>query len=70
MPVRIVFAGTPEAALPTLNALVASSHEVVGVITRPPARSGRGRALVPSPVASRAAELGIDLYETSSLKSD
>lgn len=70
MPVRIVFAGTPEAALPTLNALVASSHEVVGVITRPPARSGRGRTLVPSPVASRAAELGIDLYETSSLKSD
>ena len=55
MPVRIVFAGTPEAALPTLNALVASSHEVVGVITRPPARSGRGRTLVPSPVASRAA---------------
>lgn len=67
---RIVFAGTPEAALPTLEALISSRHDVVGVITRSPARSGRGRGLVPSPVAIRATERGIDLFETSSLKSD
>ena len=66
MSVRIVFAGTPEPALPTLEALILSPHEIVGVITRPPAKSGRGRHLVPSPIAQRA----IDLFETSSLKGD
>ncbi len=70
MSVRIVFAGTPEPALPTLEALISSPHEVVGVITRPPAKSGRGRRLVPSPIAQRASEAGIDLFETSSLKGD
>ena len=70
MSVRIVFAGTPEPALPTLEALISSPHEVVGVITRPPAKSGRGRHLVPSPIAQRASEAGIDLFETSSLKGD
>ncbi len=56
---RLVFAGTPEVALPSLDALVGSSHEVVGVITRPDAPAGRGRALVPSPVRVRAQEHGI-----------
>lgn len=70
MSVRIVFAGTPEPALPTLEALIASPHDVVGVITRPPAKSGRGRHLVPSPIALRASETGIDLFETSSLRGD
>lgn len=56
---RLVFAGTPEVALPSLDALVASSHEVVGVITRPDAPAGRGRTLVPSPVRVRAQEHGI-----------
>ncbi len=56
---RLVFAGTPEVALPSLDALVGSSHEVVGVITRPDAPAGRGRTLVPSPVRVRAQEHGI-----------
>lgn len=56
---RIVFAGTPEVAVPSLNALVDSPHEVVAVVTRPDAPSGRGRKLVASPVAQRAEELGI-----------
>lgn len=56
---RIVFAGTPEPAVPSLRALLASEHEVVAVITRPAARSGRGRTLTPSPVAQVAAEFGI-----------
>ncbi len=59
-PVRIVFAGTPEVAVPSLNALLASRHEVVAVCTRPDAPSGRGKRLTPSPVAQRAAELGLE----------
>lgn len=58
---RLVFAGTPEVALPALDALVASSHEVVAVVTRPDARSGRGRTLHPSPVRRRAEEHGIEV---------
>lgn len=57
---RLVFAGTPATALPSLDALAASDHEVVAVITRPDAPSGRGRRLTASPVAQRAAELGIE----------
>jgi methionyl-tRNA formyltransferase len=60
---RVVFAGTPEVAVPSLNALVASEHEVVAVVTRPDAPSGRGRKLVASPVAQRAAELGIEVLK-------
>ncbi|MCD4549543.1 methionyl-tRNA formyltransferase [Schaalia sp. lx-260] len=65
---RIVFAGTPEVALPTLENLIASSHEVIAVITRPPSRVGRGRGLHPSPVAEYAARAGISLIETSHMK--
>ena len=60
---RLVLAGTPEVALPSLDALVASSHDVVGVVTRPDARAGRGRTLVASPVAQRADELGIPVLK-------
>ena len=56
---RVVFAGTPEVALPALNAIVASAHELVGVVTRPDAPAGRGRRLTPSPVARRGEELGV-----------
>ena len=58
---RIVFAGTPEVALPPLEALLASRHEVVAVLTRPDAPSGRGKRLTPSPVAARASELGVEV---------
>jgi methionyl-tRNA formyltransferase len=57
--VRLVFAGTPEPALPSLEAIMASRHELVGVVTRPDAPSGRGRRLTPSPVGARAEELGV-----------
>ena len=60
---RVVFAGTPDAALPALEAVVASPHDVVAVVTRPDAPSGRGRRLTPSPVAARAAELGIPVLK-------
>ena len=60
---RLVFAGTPEPALPALDAIVASQHELVGVVTRPDAPAGRGRKLTPSPVGARAAELGIPVLK-------
>ncbi|MEV2266084.1 methionyl-tRNA formyltransferase [Nonomuraea africana] len=59
---RLVFAGTPETALPSLRALIDSPrHEVVAVLTRPDARAGRGRSLQPSPVAALAQEAGIEV---------
>lgn len=60
---RIVFAGTPETALPSLEALVASRHDVVGVVTRPDAPAGRGRTLTPSPVALAAEAHGIEVLK-------
>ncbi|MFS2292526.1 MAG: methionyl-tRNA formyltransferase [Actinomadura sp.] len=60
---RLVFAGTPETALPSLRALLESSHEVVAVVTRPDGRAGRGRRLSPSPVAEFAAEAGIEVLK-------
>lgn len=58
---RLVFAGTPEVAVPSLEALLASDHEVVAVVTRPDAQSGRGRKLHPSPVAVRAEHAGLEI---------
>jgi methionyl-tRNA formyltransferase len=59
--VRLVFAGTPATALPSLDALLSSRHEVAAVLTRPDAPAGRGRRLEPSPVAVRAAEAGVEV---------
>ncbi|MFF7145387.1 methionyl-tRNA formyltransferase [Streptomyces nodosus] len=61
---RLVFAGTPEVAVPALDALLASErHEVAAVVTRPDAPAGRGRRLVASPVAERAGEAGIEVLK-------
>lgn len=60
---RVVFAGTPEPALPALQAIAESDHELVGVITRPDAPSGRGRKLVASPVAQLAEQLGVPVLK-------
>ncbi|MFZ1361615.1 MAG: methionyl-tRNA formyltransferase [Candidatus Nanopelagicales bacterium] len=65
---RLVFAGTPEPAIPSLRALAASEHEVVAVVTRPDAQAGRGRKIVESPVAQVAAELGIPCLKPASAK--
>ena len=67
---RIVFAGTPEVAVPSLDALLASRHEVVAVCTRPDAPSGRGKRLTPSPVAERAATLGLETLKPPSPRND
>jgi methionyl-tRNA formyltransferase len=61
--VRIVFGGTPDVAIPSLEALAGSRHELVAVVTRPDAPSGRGKKLTASPVAQRAAQLGIEVLK-------
>ncbi|NUO59055.1 MAG: methionyl-tRNA formyltransferase [Hamadaea sp.] len=58
---RLVFAGTPEVALPSLDALAASNHELIAVVTRPDAPAGRGRHLVRSPAGAWADEHGIEV---------
>ncbi len=58
---RLVFAGTPEVTLPSLDALAASSHELAAVVTRPDAPAGRGRRLVRSPAGAWADERGIEV---------
>ncbi|GAA3513140.1 methionyl-tRNA formyltransferase [Georgenia daeguensis] len=67
---RLLFAGTPEVALPSLRALIASDHDVVAVLTRPDARRGRGRTLDASPVAELAREAGIEVLTPRSLREE
>lgn len=66
---RIIYMGTPEFAVPALNALVETGHEVVAAYTQPPRPGGRrGRELTPSPMHKRAEELGIPVRHPTSLK--
>jgi methionyl-tRNA formyltransferase len=68
--VRLVFAGTPEPALPSLEALLASRHDVVAVLTRPDAPAGRGRTLRPSPVRERAEAAGLEILTPAHPRDD
>jgi methionyl-tRNA formyltransferase len=61
--VRIVFGGTPDVAIPSLDALADSRHELLAVVTRSDAPSGRGKKLTASPVAQRAADLGLEVLK-------
>lgn len=65
---RIAFMGTPDFAVPTLDALVAAGHDIVAVYCQPPRPAGRGKALAPSPVHKRADALGIMVRHPVSLK--
>jgi methionyl-tRNA formyltransferase len=67
---RVLFAGTPAVAVPSLDALVQAGFEVVAVLTRPDAPLGRKRVLTPSPVATRAAELGIKVIHAAKVDAD
>jgi methionyl-tRNA formyltransferase len=60
---RLVFAGTPQAAVPALDALLRSGHEVAAVVTRPDAPAGRGLHVAPSPVAEHAAAAGLEVLK-------
>jgi len=66
---RLVFAGTPAVAVPTLRAL-AAHHDVAAVVTRPDAPLGRKRVLTPSPVAAAAAELGLPVIKAARLDAE
>jgi methionyl-tRNA formyltransferase len=63
---RVVFAGTPQTAVPSLEELLRSKHEVVAVLTRPDAAAGRGRQVGPSPIAGCAASAGIEVLKPAS----
>ncbi|TDW50490.1 methionyl-tRNA formyltransferase [Curtobacterium sp. PhB42] len=67
---RLVVAGSPAAAVPTLRRLAASDHEIAAVLTRPPTPQGRKRVLTPTPVAQVAAELGLPVIEASRVDDD
>lgn len=66
----IVFAGTPDVAVPALEALADSDHRIRAVLTRPDAPVGRKRVLTPSPVKTRALELGLPVIEAGRLRGD
>lgn len=65
---RIVFMGTPDFAIPSLDALVASDHDVICAYTQPPRRAGRGKTLSPTPIHRRAEELGIEVRYPARLR--
>jgi methionyl-tRNA formyltransferase len=68
MPLRLIFMGTPDFAVPTLLELVAHGHEVVAVYTRAPKPAGRGMKLQPTPVEQEARRLGIPVLTPTTLK--
>ncbi|HMO71219.1 MAG TPA: hypothetical protein PKC84_06170, partial [Paracoccaceae bacterium] len=65
---RVVFMGTPGFAVPALSAIATAGHEVAAVYTQPPRPAGRGQQPRPSPVAQRAAELGLPLRDPVTLR--
>ncbi|NQD88097.1 methionyl-tRNA formyltransferase [Paenarthrobacter sp. CM16] len=67
---RVLFAGTPAVAVPSLDALVKAGFDVVAVLTRPDAPVGRKRVMTPSPVAARATELGIEVIRAAKVDAD
>src|SRR5437016_857699 len=68
MPLRLIFMGTPEFAVPTLLELVAHGHEIAAVYTRAAKRAGRGMKLQLSPVEREALRLGIPVLTPTTLK--
>ena len=67
---RTVFMGTPDIALPVLDALIIQGYQMVGVYTRRDRRAGRGRQMAASPVKTLAIERGLPVYQPASLRTD
>lgn len=67
-PLRVVFFGTPQFAVPTLDALLASRHTVVGVVTQPDRPRGRGQKTTSAPVKARALDAGLPVLQPDSMK--
>lgn len=70
MSLRIIFMGTPQYSVPSLDAIVKAGHNVVAVYSQPPRQAGRGMEEKKSPVHQRADALGIAVHTPASLKSD
>lgn len=70
MPLRVAFFGTPAFAVPTLDALLASEHEVVGVVTQPDRPRGRGQQITEAPVKARARVAGVPILQPTRLKDE
>jgi methionyl-tRNA formyltransferase len=69
MPLRLIFMGTPDFAVPTLTEIVGRGHDVAAVYTRAPKPAGRGMALVPSPVERAARQFGLAVHTPAMLRS-
>ena len=67
---KIIFSGTPDFAVPALQMLIDSKHEICAVYTQPDRPSGRGRKLTPSPVKKLALEAEIPVFQPESLKTE
>jgi len=67
---KILFWGTPTYAIASLNALVGAGHELLGVVSQPDRRRGRGKELMPSPIKARALELGLPLFTPERIRKD
>ncbi len=67
---KILFWGTPDYAVPTMVALHRAGHTLVGVVTQPDRRRGRGKTLIPSPVKATALELGLKVFTPQRIKQD
>lgn len=65
---RVIYMGTPDFAVPALEALAGAGHEIAAVYSQPPRRAGRGKGLRPSPVHARAEAMGIEVRTPASLK--
>src|SRR5271170_7290214 len=70
MPLRLVFMGTPDFAVPTLLEIVGSGHHVVAAYTRAPQPAGRGMELRPSPIEREARRFGIEVLSPKTLKTE
>lgn len=67
---RVIFMGSPDFAVPTLDALVEAGHEIIAVYTQPPRPAGRGKGERSTPVEERAGELGIEVRSPKSLRGE
>ena len=61
---RIVFMGTPDFSVPTLEKIIEAGHEVIGVVTQPDRAKGRGKKVLYPPVKEKALEHGLSVYQT------
>src|SRR5580704_4803966 len=68
MPLRLIFMGTPDFAVPTLLALAGSGHEIAAVYTRAPKPAGRGKLLRQSPITIEAERWGLSIHTPKSLR--